>query len=154
MFFFFFCFFVFVFFLRQLKKLGVNNYKFILIRFYRTIVESILSFSITVRYGSAKQKDKTRLDRVVNSAAKTIGAELPSVASLYSSCTVRKSQPRVQSETLPTQPTSSSAFALWQTLLRPQVKTKPRQRQQLFICRQLCPLMRSFFSPPPPPPRC
>ena len=45
-----------LFFLRQLKKFKVSHS--ILTQFYRAAIESILTFSITVWYSSACQKDK------------------------------------------------------------------------------------------------
>ena len=52
-----------LFFLRQLKKFKVIHS--ILTQFYHAAVESILTFSITVWYSSACQKNKDQLERIV-----------------------------------------------------------------------------------------
>ena len=49
-----------LFFLRQMKKLKVSHS--ILTHFYRAASETILTFSITVWYSSACQKDKDQLE--------------------------------------------------------------------------------------------
>ena len=69
-------------FLRQLKKFGMNQK--ILLQFYRAAVESVLTFAITVWYGSATKEDKGRLESVVKTASEIIGRQLPSVESVYS----------------------------------------------------------------------
>ena len=66
-----------LYFLRQLKKFGVGQR--VLIHFYRAIIESVLTFSITVWYGNASQRDRESLDRIVRIAVKIIGCELPSI---------------------------------------------------------------------------
>ena len=63
-----------LFFLRQLKKFGLS--KHILIRFYRAIIESIITFSITVWYGNATQKDRISLERIAKTASRIIGCEV------------------------------------------------------------------------------
>ena len=78
-----------LYFLRQLKKFGVSQS--VLTHFYRAIIESVLTFSITVRYGSTTQRDKENLDRIVKVATKVIGCDLPSIESLYSVRLIRKS---------------------------------------------------------------
>ena len=70
-----------LFFLRQLRRFGVK--KEILMQFYRSVVESILTFSIVVWYGNTTEKQKTSLNRVVKSAAKIVGETLPTLSSLY-----------------------------------------------------------------------
>ena len=70
-----------LYFLRQLKKFGLS--KDIMVQFYRAVVESVLTFSITVWYGSTSKQDRDRLERVVKSASRIIGRQLPSIASIY-----------------------------------------------------------------------
>ena len=77
-----------MYFLRQLQKLGVNCD--ILTQFYRAVIGSVLTFSITVRYGSTTQAEKNSLDRVVRIASKIIGRQLPSLEYIYAACTVQK----------------------------------------------------------------
>ena len=77
-----------LFFLRQLKKFKVNHS--ILTQFYRAATESILTFSITVWYSSACQKDKDQLERIVRTASKIIGSDMKPIASLHSLRSDRK----------------------------------------------------------------
>ena len=57
-----------MFFLRQLKKFRVN--KTILTQFYRAVTESVLTFSITVWFGSASIHNKNMLEGIVKTASK------------------------------------------------------------------------------------
>ena len=52
-----------IFFLHQLKKFRVN--KSILTQFYRAVTESVLTFSITVWYGSVAVHNKNMLEGIV-----------------------------------------------------------------------------------------
>ena len=70
-----------MYFLRQLKKFGLK--KEILTQFYRSVVESVLTFSICVWYGGASQQQKEKLDHIVSAASKIIDTDLPSLASIY-----------------------------------------------------------------------
>ena len=70
-----------LYFLRRLKGFGLGPQ--ILLQFYRAVIESVLTFSITVWYGSTTVKEKTRLDRVVKTASRIIGLDLPTLDSLY-----------------------------------------------------------------------
>ena len=70
-----------VFVLRQLKKFNVSQS--VLTQFYCAAIESILTFSVTVSYSSARHQDKDKLDRRVRTASETIGSDLSSIASVY-----------------------------------------------------------------------
>ena len=70
-----------LFFLRLLRKFKLSAY--ILASFYRATIESVLTFSITVWYGSATEEQKARLQRVVKNASKIVGAELPALSDIY-----------------------------------------------------------------------
>ena len=72
-------------FLRQLKKFRVN--KTILTQFYRAVTESVLTFSITVWFGSASIHNKNMLEGIVKIASKVTGSKLPSFEPV---CTTRK----------------------------------------------------------------
>ena len=91
-----------LFFLRQLKKFGLS--KTVLLQFYRCVVESILSFSICVWFGSTTQLQKDRLERVVRTASRIIGCELPSLASIYAKRLLSRSRKIVAD---PSHPASS-----------------------------------------------
>ena len=72
-----------LYFLRQLKKFGLHSD--ILAQFYRAVIESVLTFSITVWFGTTTQQQRDRLERIVRTASKIIGRELPSLDSIYAS---------------------------------------------------------------------
>ena len=77
-----------MFFLRQLRKFGVNRK--ILIQFYRAVTESVLTFWISIWYGSVSVHDPKLLDGLVRVAWKLTGCELPSLESMYTTRTQRK----------------------------------------------------------------
>jgi len=52
-----------------------------MLTFYRTAIDSVLTFSITVWFGSITVKEKFRLDRV-KIASRIIGRDLTSLESL------------------------------------------------------------------------
>jgi hypothetical protein len=79
-----------LYFLRQLKKFGVDSK--IMTHFYRAIIESVLTFSITVWYGRADVKHKALLQRIANAASKIIGDDVPPIASLFESRSLTKCQ--------------------------------------------------------------
>ena len=70
-----------LYFLRQLKKFRAS--KELLLQFYRATVESVLTFSISTWFCSSSQEDKDRLEKVVTTARKIVGCDLPSLQSLY-----------------------------------------------------------------------
>ena len=77
-----------MYFLRQLKKFNLP--KTMMVHFYTSIIESILTSSITVWYAAATVKEQCRLQRVIRSAEKVIGCNLPSLQDLYASRTLRR----------------------------------------------------------------
>ena len=77
-----------MFFLRQLKKFRVN--KTILTQFYRAVIESVLTFSFTVWFGSASIHTKNMLEGIVKTASKITGSKLPSIESIYTTRTLHK----------------------------------------------------------------
>ncbi|KAF7641857.1 hypothetical protein LDENG_00270170, partial [Lucifuga dentata] len=60
--------------------------------FYTSIIESILTSSITVWYAAATAKDKGRLQHIIRSAERVIGCNLPSLQDLYTSRTRRRAE--------------------------------------------------------------
>ncbi|TKS69442.1 hypothetical protein D9C73_003506 [Collichthys lucidus] len=60
-----------------------------MVHFYSSIIESILTSSITIWYAAATAKDKDRLQRVIRSAEKVIGCNVPLLQDLYTSRTLR-----------------------------------------------------------------
>ena len=77
-----------LYFLRRLKGFGLSTS--VLLKFYRAVVESVLTLSITVWYGSATVCDRKRLERVVKTAGAIIGSPLPSVDAIYRSRLLKK----------------------------------------------------------------
>ncbi|KAM9355553.1 BCL2 modifying factor 1 isoform 1-T2 [Pholidichthys leucotaenia] len=77
-----------LFFLRQLKKFDLPQE--LLVVFYTAIIQSVLCFSITVWFGSATKQDKTRLQRIIKSAERIIGTDLPSIENFYRSITRKR----------------------------------------------------------------
>ncbi|XP_051931249.1 uncharacterized protein LOC127607160 isoform X1 [Hippocampus zosterae] len=67
-----------MYFLRLLRKHGLPQFQF-----YTAVIESILCSSITVWFGAATKKDKTRLQRTVRTAEKIIGTTLPTLEDLH-----------------------------------------------------------------------
>ena len=71
-----------LFFLRQLKKFGLR--KEFLVQFYRSGIESILTFSLCVWFGGISQRQRSMLHRVVKTASKMFGSELTSLKAILS----------------------------------------------------------------------
>ena len=57
----------------------------LLLTFYRSSVESLLTSCITVWYGSCTAADRERLQRGVKAAQRIIGCPLPSLTDIYTS---------------------------------------------------------------------
>lgn len=74
--------------LRQLRKFNLP--KSMMVHFYTAIIESILCSSITIWYAAATAKDKGRLQRIIRTAEKVIGCDLPALRDLYASRTLRR----------------------------------------------------------------
>ena len=77
-----------MYFLRQLKKFNLP--KTMMVHFYTAIIESILTSSINVWYAAATAKDKSRLQRIIRSAEKVIGCNLPPLQDLHTSRVLRR----------------------------------------------------------------
>ena len=70
-----------MYFLRLLKSFNVSSY--ILVNFYRSSIESILSNAILVWYKSATKKDIDKLNRVVKNASYVIGSSMRKLDTIY-----------------------------------------------------------------------
>ena len=68
-------------FLRVLRKHNLNPN--LLLTFYHSSIESLLTYCITVWYGSCTAADRERLHRVIKAAQKIIGCPLPSLMDIY-----------------------------------------------------------------------
>ncbi|KAI4876287.1 hypothetical protein NFI96_002836 [Prochilodus magdalenae] len=72
-----------MFFLRQLKKFNLPQT--LMIQFYTAIIESILTASITILFGSSTSQERTKLQRIIRTAERIIGCNLPSLQQIYTS---------------------------------------------------------------------
>lgn len=70
-----------LYFLSQLKTFRVH--KHLLVRFYQSIIESIITSSITVWYGNTDSHSLHRIQRIVSKASRIINSLLPSIHSIY-----------------------------------------------------------------------
>ena len=86
-------------FLRQLKKFRLSTS--LLLRFYSAVIESILSFSITVWYGNASQEDKDKLDKIVKKAEKIVGCALTPLDVIYESRVLGRSKKIMKDQSHP-----------------------------------------------------
>ncbi len=68
-------------FLHRLKRASLPPP--MLTTFYRGTIESVLTSCITVWYGNCSAADRKTLQRTVNTAAKIIGAPLPSILDIF-----------------------------------------------------------------------
>ena len=68
-------------FLRRLRSFGLTTQ--VMLNFYRAVIESVLIFSITVWFRSITHKEPFRVIRVVKTASRIIGRDLPSLEILY-----------------------------------------------------------------------
>ena len=64
--------------------------------YFRAVIESVLSFSITVWFGRASQDEINQIESVVKNASKLIGLNMPSIIYLYLSRSLRKCKRIVQ----------------------------------------------------------
>ncbi len=115
----------------------------ILTTFYRGTIESVLTSCITVWYGNCSAADRKTLQRTVNTAAKIIGAPLPSILDIFLARCSSKATSIVKD---PTHPQSLPALAIRKTVLEHQSPLR-QTAQQLFPPGCESP---QFQSPHPP----
>ncbi|XP_062859991.1 polycystin-1 [Trichomycterus rosablanca] len=77
-----------LYFLRRLKKDHLSPQ--ILTNFYRCTIESVLSNCVTVWYGSSTVADRKALHKVVRTAQRIIGTQLPTIGDLHHQRCVRR----------------------------------------------------------------
>ena len=88
-----------LYFLRQLKK--YNMKQDILVNFYRSVIESILTFSIIVWFEGITLKQKLQLNRIVNTASKIIGCSLPTLEDIHLKRVKRRSEKIIKDSSHP-----------------------------------------------------
>ncbi len=102
----------------------------ILTTFYRGTIESVLTSCITVWYGNCSAADRKTLQRTVNTAAKIIGAPLPSILDIFLARCSSKTNSIVKDPTHP-------SHSLFQLL--------PSGRRYRSIRARSARLLNSFF---------
>ncbi len=115
-------------FLRRLKRASLPPP--ILTTFYRGTIESVLTSCITVWYGNCSAADRKTLQRTVNTAAKIIGAPLPSILDIFLALCSSKTNSIVKDPTHP-------SHSLFQLL--------PSGRRYRSIRARSARLLNSFF---------
>ena len=91
-----------MFFLRRLRSFGVGQR--IMTKFYRAVIESVLTLSITVWYGRASADDRRLLNRVVKTASRIIGVDMPPLNDIYESRTLKRARSIISDDTHPAHP--------------------------------------------------
>ncbi len=117
-----------LYFLRRLKRASLPPP--ILTTFYRGTIESVLTSCITVWYGNWSAADRKTLQRTVNTAAKIIGAPLPSILDIFLARCSSKTNSIVKDPTHP-------SHSLFQLL--------PSGRRYRSIRARSARLLNSFF---------
>ena len=69
-------------FLRVLRRNNLDRE--LLLAFYRSSIESLLTYCVSTWYGSCTEADRGRLQRTVKAAQRIIGCPLPSLMDIYS----------------------------------------------------------------------
>ncbi len=115
-------------FLRRLKRASLPPP--ILTTFYRGTIECVLTSCITVWYGNCSAADRKTLQRTVNTAAKIIGAPLPSILDIFLARCSSKTNSIVKDPTHP-------SHSLFQLL--------PSGRRYRSIRARSARLLNSFF---------
>ena len=90
-----------MYFLRCLKSYGVKQE--ILVNFYTAIIESVLTYAVTVWFGGTNKKDEKKLNSVIRLSSKIIGIELPQMAETYDKRLIRKANSILKDKLHPAQ---------------------------------------------------
>ena len=77
-----------MYFLRQLRKFHMTQR--MMVQFYTAIIESILTTSIIIWFPYSTVKDRAKLQRVIRSAERVIGCNLPSLEDLHDSRALKR----------------------------------------------------------------
>ena len=88
-----------LYFLRSLNSFGVQQ--MILVSFYRAIIESVLTRSITVWYGAASKEGLDKLNSVIRNAERIIRVQLPSLETLYKERSLKRTTMIIQDKDHP-----------------------------------------------------
>ena len=77
-------------FLRVLRKNNLDRK--LLLAFYRSSIESLLTYCISTWYGSCTEADRVRLQRTVRAAQRIVGCPLPSLSDIYATRCLSRAQ--------------------------------------------------------------
>jgi len=88
-----------IFFLRQLHKLHVDSK--ILQLFYTSVIQSVMSFSITCWFGNSKCETRNKLARVINNCKKLGVDNIMTLHEIYNKCVLQRCKVIREDETHP-----------------------------------------------------
>ena len=77
-----------MFFLRKLKLFKVDNS--LLYLFYRSTIESMITFCLTSFGGNTRQQEREKIDRIIRKASKISTSSFHHFNDLYQTCCTRK----------------------------------------------------------------
>ena len=84
------------------RMIGKNNIcEKLLVTFYHSAIESILTYCFTVWFSLSTEAERERLQRLVETEEKIIGCSLPSPNDLYSSCCLTRAEAITRDSTHP-----------------------------------------------------
>ncbi len=118
-----------LYFLRQLRKFNLPQE--LLKQFYSAVIKSVLCTSITVWFGSATKSDIRRLQRMVRTAERIIGAPLPAHPSRTVYIQSEEKGSENHSGSLTFKPSPFWTFAIWPALQSPKYQDSQAQEQFL-----------------------
>ncbi len=61
-----------------------------MLNFYRAVIKSVLTFSLTVWFGSSTVQQRSQICNIIRAASKIIGCDLPTIDEIYVSCLQKK----------------------------------------------------------------
>ncbi|KAI2659609.1 putative RNA-directed DNA polymerase from transposon BS [Labeo rohita] len=131
-----------LYFLRVLRKHNLGSS--LLLTFYCVSIESLLTYCITVWYGSCTMADRERLQRVVKAAQKIIGCPLPSLLDIYTSRCLSRAENIIKHSSHPASDLfnllpSGRRYSIWFARLLPCRKDKLPHLKMLPILLQPAP---------------
>ncbi len=74
--------------IKKSKKFGIS--KVGMFNFYRAVIESVLTFSLIVWFGSSTAQQRSQINSITRVASKIIDYDLPTIDEIYVSCLQKK----------------------------------------------------------------
>ena len=84
-------------FLRELRSCNVD--KTIMTLFYRSVIQSVLTFSIICWCGNRSVSDKNKLQNLVNICSRITGQQQPSLANVFERRVLKKAKQMLKDDT-------------------------------------------------------